>query len=105
MTLGLTKIYNSLGYRSGVTVGISSPKHRGFFSGLGTAFSLGARHKLEEGAIVQDVTAVHVSVRHFDGVPSISTQISILRQLLLGESGAQMAEEFRAVAKVSKASS
>lgn len=86
-----------------MAIGVSSPKRHGIFSGLGTAFSLGAGHKLEVGALVQDVAAVHVNVRHFGGVPSISTQIATLRQLLLGGSEVKMAEEFRDVAKVSSA--
>ncbi|KAF8967824.1 carbohydrate esterase family 9 protein [Flammula alnicola] len=72
-----------LAYRSGVTVAVTAPIHDGFFSGLGTSFSLGASHKLEDGAIVQEVTAVHVSVRHLSG-PSISTQIAVLRRQLRG---------------------
>ena len=66
----------------GVTTGIVSPIHEGFLSGLSTSFSTGARHKLAEGAIVQDENALHVSIKHF-GSPSVSTQISTLRRLLL----------------------
>ncbi|KDQ57532.1 hypothetical protein JAAARDRAFT_35246 [Jaapia argillacea MUCL 33604] len=72
-----------LAYRAGVTKAITAPSHGGFFSGLSVSFSLGAMHKLETGAIVQDAAAVHVSVRHFGGVPSVSTQIAALRHLLL----------------------
>ncbi|KAG5648505.1 hypothetical protein DXG03_003116 [Asterophora parasitica] len=72
-----------LAYRVGVTSGITAPTHGNFYSGLGTSFSLGAAHKLEAGAVIQDITAVHVSVRHFSK-PSVSTQIAALRRLLLG---------------------
>ncbi|KDR75826.1 hypothetical protein GALMADRAFT_69126 [Galerina marginata CBS 339.88] len=72
-----------LAYRSGVTIGVTAPSHKRFFGGLATSFSLGAAHKLEEGAVVQEVTSVHVSVRHFSK-PSVSTQIAALRRLLLG---------------------
>ena len=58
------------------------PKHQGFYSGIGATFSLGVTHKLEQGAIFQEVTGVHVSVRHFSKL-SISTQIAALRKLLL----------------------
>ncbi|KAJ3516436.1 hypothetical protein NLJ89_g1119 [Agrocybe chaxingu] len=79
-----------LAYRAGVTVGVTAPTHKGFYGGLGTSFSLSAEHKLEQGAIVQEITAVHVSVRHFSK-PSVSTQIAALRRLLLepseGEAG------------------
>jgi len=74
-----------LAYRSGVTVGITAPSHSKFYGGLGTAFSLGAAHKLEKGAVVQEITAVHVSIRHFSK-PSVSTQVAALRRLLLGPS-------------------
>ncbi|KAG5639408.1 hypothetical protein H0H81_002940 [Sphagnurus paluster] len=72
-----------LAYRVGVTSGITAPTHKNFYSGLGVSFSLGAAHKLEAGAVIQEVTAVHVSVRHFSK-PSVSTQIATLRRLLLG---------------------
>lgn len=97
---------NSLAYRAGVTRGISAPSHRRFFSGFGTAFSLGARHRLEDGAVVQEETALHVAVRHFGSTPSVSTQIATLRQLLLAwpedddASGMGMAARFAAVAQV-----
>ncbi|THH19962.1 hypothetical protein EW146_g1322 [Bondarzewia mesenterica] len=71
-----------LAYRAGVTQAISAPSHKEFLGGLGTSFSLGAFNKLERGAIIQEVTGLHVAVRHF-GVPSVSTQIAALRRLLL----------------------
>lgn len=91
----------SLGYRSGVTVGISAPKHRGFLAGLSTAFGLGVAHKLQPGAVVQDVAAVHVTVGHFGRTPSISTQIAALRRLLLESGEGETGEWFGRVAKVS----
>ncbi|THH28656.1 hypothetical protein EUX98_g5538 [Antrodiella citrinella] len=69
-------------YRAGVTTGIVAPTHYGFYGGLSTSFSTGALHKLAEGAVLQEVTALHVSVRHF-GSPSVSSQIGALRRLLL----------------------
>ncbi|GLB37491.1 putative amidohydrolase family protein [Lyophyllum shimeji] len=72
-----------LAYRAGVTSGITAPTHKNFYSGLGVSFSTGAAHKLEAGAITQEVTGVHVAVRHFSK-PSVSTQIATLRRLLLG---------------------
>ncbi|KAI0320932.1 carbohydrate esterase family 9 protein [Amylostereum chailletii] len=73
-----------LAYRSGVTKAISAPvgASTGFLQGLGTLFSLGAEHKLESGAVVQKVTALHVSVGH-GGRASISTQVAALRKILL----------------------
>ena len=71
-----------------MTVGVSAPKTRGFLSGLGTAFSPGAAHKLDVGAIVQETTAIHVKLVHSRSKPSISTKVATLRRLLLhGELG------------------
>jgi len=61
---------------------VTAPVNRGFYGGLSVAFSLGTSHKLEKGALIQQVTAVHVSVRHTE--TSVSTQIAALRRLLLG---------------------
>lgn len=66
-----------------MTTGITAPKHAAFTSGLSTAFSLGAAHKLAKGAVLQDVAAFHVSVGHLGVAPSVSTQIAALRRLLL----------------------
>ena len=79
---------DSTAYRAGVTVGIVAPQtqtqnSRGFLSGLGTAFSLGAPHKLALGAIVQRAGAVHVAI-HRGQAQSVSTQVAALRRLLLG---------------------
>lgn len=73
----------SLAYRSGVTKGVTAPTHTRFLSGLSTVFSLGVMHDFEPGAIIQNVAGLHISIRHFSGTPSISTQIAALRRLLL----------------------
>lgn len=91
----------SLAYRSGVTVGITAPKSRGFLSGLSVAFNLGVPHKLAKGAILQDVAAVHVSIGHGGATPSISTQIAALRGLLQGSGTSKVGEWFAKVAEVS----
>ena len=89
-----------LAYRGGVTIGITAPSHAGFFSGLGTAFSLSSNHRLQKGAVVQEVTAIHVSIRHFNK-PSVSTQIAALRNLLLGKHEGLSAEWWDRVTRVS----
>ncbi|KAF9017012.1 hypothetical protein BDZ89DRAFT_1117848 [Hymenopellis radicata] len=71
-----------LAYRSGVTAAITAPSAYLFYSGIGTYFSTGAENKLQTGAILKEVTGLHLAVRHF-GVPSVSTQIAALRRLLL----------------------
>ena len=82
-----------LAYRSGVTTGIVAPQTSGFLAGLNTAFSTGARHKLVQGALVQDAGAVHAAI-HQVGSPSVSTQIAALRNLLLGETRGDVKEWF-----------
>ncbi|KAI0643970.1 composite domain of metallo-dependent hydrolase [Trametes meyenii] len=76
-------------YRAGVTTGIVAPLSRGFLSGVSTAFSLAAKHKLDDGAIVQETGAVHVAI-HPRGAPSVSTQITALRRLLLRPSEGEL---------------
>lgn len=84
--LGAAVVHASLfrlAYRAGVTKAIVAPVNSGFYGGLGTSFSTSAAHKLEDGAVLQEITALHVSVGHFGRKPSISTQIAALRGLLL----------------------
>lgn len=80
-----------ISYRSGISVGIVAPRSLGVFTGFGTAFSLGALHKLEWGAVVKDVTAFHVAVDYGhlqlgSSGSSVSTEITALRRLFLGGS-------------------
>ncbi|THH17725.1 hypothetical protein EW146_g3143 [Bondarzewia mesenterica] len=79
-----------LAYRAGVTTSVTAPLGGGFLAGLSVSFSLGSPHKLEKGALVQDVVALHVSIHHLSKT-SVSTQIAALRRLLLnppnGEAG------------------
>lgn len=100
-----------------MTAGISAPDHSGVFSGLGTIFSVGASNKLEQvcgsefadldsfanrprkGALIQEVTAIHVSIAP-RGSPSISTQIATLRRLLLGGGEGEQQKVFTAAANV-----
>lgn len=55
-----------------------------FIGGLSVTFRLGATSSLEKGAIVKKITALHVTVEKI--LPaSISTQVTVLRRLLLAE--------------------
>ncbi|KAJ3528819.1 hypothetical protein NMY22_g9254 [Coprinellus aureogranulatus] len=85
-----------LAYRFGVTSAITAPKSSGFLGGLGVHFSTRSSNRLDEGAVLQEVTAVHIAVRHF-GKPSISTQIAALRRLLKGQVDGAMGDYFRQV--------
>lgn len=95
----LTHFVSRLAYRSGVSTAVTSPISNGLLGGLGTYISLAAEHGLENGAVLHDVTAVHVAVLH-QGGPSVSTQIAALRRLLLGPYTGERGASFEAVAKV-----
>lgn len=69
-----------MAYRAGVTTGVVAPVSYGFLSGLSTAFSSGAKHKLEKGAVLQRVSALHIGI-HYGRGPSVSSQIAALRAL------------------------
>ncbi|KAF6761228.1 hypothetical protein DFP72DRAFT_959128 [Ephemerocybe angulata] len=84
-----------LAYRAGATVGITAPESNGFLGGLSVAFNTGSPHKLAKGAILQDVTAIHVTVDSGDS--SISTQIAALRNLLYGHGEGEIKQAFHDV--------
>lgn len=86
---------------SGVTSAVTAPIGN-IVLGVSTAFSTGAAHKLEEGAIVQETVAVHVDIQA-RGVPSVSSQIAALRQLLLGGGDGEASSWFKRVREVSNA--
>ncbi|KAL0956502.1 hypothetical protein HGRIS_002646 [Hohenbuehelia grisea] len=86
-----------LAYRYGVVSAVVAPKASGFLAGLGTAFRTGAAHKLIDGAVIQDITALHIQISHV-GVPSVSTQIAALRRLLLGGAHGELGSVFAAIA-------
>ncbi len=91
--------YNRLAYRAGVTAGISPPASSGFLSGLGTAFATGALHNLSKGAVLQEETALLISIGAVTK-PSVSTQISVLRRLLNGEGEGDLGKAFKKIVKV-----
>lgn len=83
----ISTVPNRLSYRNGVTTALTSPSSTGFLSGLGVSFSLGTPHKLAKGAVVQDVTALHVAIDHQSVKPSVSTEVKVLRKLLMDGEG------------------
>ncbi|KAJ7098293.1 carbohydrate esterase family 9 protein [Mycena epipterygia] len=87
-----------LGYRNGVTSAVTAPSSYGFLSGLSTVFSTVAAHKLVDGAVVQEIAALHVALSMSSGI-SVSTQIATLRGLLLGEGEGDLAKRFSDVVK------
>ena len=78
---------------------MSAPSYRGFYGGLSVAFSLGASHKLQKGALIQRITALHVTIRHMKSI-SVSTQISALRRVLSGPHKGEAGIWFEKVVKV-----
>ena len=103
----------SLAYRAGVTSSITAPmitesgdsSNVGFLQGVSTFFSLGAKHKLEHGAIIEPDVALHVSILHRSTGTSVSAQIATLRSLLLNQDDSPRGKKFRAVYGVSTVSS
>nr|GAT48836.1 carbohydrate esterase family 9 protein [Mycena chlorophos] len=87
-----------LAYRNGITSAIVAPSARGFLGGLSTVFGTAAPHKLADGAALQDVAALHVTVSLNSRV-GVSTQIAALRGLLFGEGKGQVNERFLEVVK------
>jgi hypothetical protein len=83
-----------------VTTGITAPSSRGFLAGLSTAFNTGLPHRLAEGAVIQDIAALHVSIDSSN--PSVSTQITALRNLLRGGGKGELAARFEDAVQVSK---
>jgi hypothetical protein len=61
-------------------------------------FTTGAAYKLQSGAVVQGIAALHVAIGA--GSPSVSTQITALRRLLLGHGHGKLAAHFDDVVKV-----
>jgi hypothetical protein len=87
-----------LGYRNGVTSAVTAPGSA-FVSGLSTVFSTGAAHKLVPGAVAQEIAALHVAVSLSSRI-GVSTQISALRGLLLGEGKSDLGRRFGDVVAV-----
>ncbi|KAG7441138.1 carbohydrate esterase family 9 protein [Guyanagaster necrorhizus] len=85
-----------LAYRGGVTTAVTAPESSGFLSGLSGAFTTGAAHKLEDGAVIQDVAALHVIVSMSSDI-SVSTQLGALRRLLSGEIHGDLGAQFKKV--------
>jgi hypothetical protein len=88
-----------LAYRNGVTSAVTAPSSRGFLAGLSTVFSTAAANKLVDGAVIQDVAALHVALSLSSGI-SVSTHIATLRGLLLGAGAGDLAEQFSDVVAV-----
>ncbi|KAJ7731104.1 hypothetical protein DFH07DRAFT_1065777 [Mycena maculata] len=82
-----------LGYRNGVTSAVTAPSSPGFLAGVSTVFSTVAPHKLVDGAVIQDVAALHVALSLSSGI-SVSTQIAALRSLLLSEGNGEIGQRF-----------
>ncbi|KAJ8698292.1 hypothetical protein PTI98_005017 [Pleurotus ostreatus] len=82
-------------YRSGVTLATSSPRKNVFagrtpvIAGVSASFRTGFPHAMEQGAIVQTATALHISIGRaslFSSTDSVavSEQMAGIRRLLMG---------------------
>ncbi|KAJ7255306.1 carbohydrate esterase family 9 protein [Mycena rebaudengoi] len=80
-----------LAYRYGVTSAVTAPSSRGFLAGLSTVFSTVTANKLVEGAVIQQIAALHVALS-LNSYISVSTQIATLRGLLLGGGHGELAQ-------------
>ena len=97
-------------YEAGVTYAVVSlAPYSGLIGGLSATVRTGARHALEKGAIIQEVTALHATIERDPWASeyvSVSTQIGVLRNLMLGShegvtSGSATGHWFEKVASVS----
>lgn len=79
-------------------MGVTAPSSSSFLAGLSTAFNTGSPHKLADGAVVQDVAALHVAID--SSTPSVSTHIAALRNLLLGNGEGEIGTLFTSVIEV-----
>lgn len=70
-----------LAYRNGVTTAVTAPSGTGFLQGVSTAFSVGSPNALARGAVVQEETALHITIS-LSLTSSVSTQIAALRSQL-----------------------
>ncbi|KAG8892176.1 hypothetical protein FRB99_002905, partial [Tulasnella sp. 403] len=87
-----------LAHRNGVTTSVASPLSRSLIAGLSVAFRNAAGHALEPGAVIQNITALHVTISPADKKPSLSTQIGLLRQILLSSDESKITGWFRQAA-------
>ncbi len=78
---------------------MTAPIHKAFAGGLGVSFSLGAPNQFEKNALIQEITALHISIGHFSR-PSVSSQIAALRRLLLGPATGAIGSYFEKVKEV-----
>lgn len=72
--------------------------HYGFIGGLSVAFNVGAVNRLEKGAIIKKIAALHVHIDHNTKKPSVSTQIAALRNLLSGNGKGETGNWFKKAA-------
>lgn len=82
-----------------MTSAITPPQAYGFLYGLSAVFSTGSAHKLEDGALIQNVAALHVGIS-LESSMSVSTQIAALRRLLMSGGEGDLGIQFKKVIKV-----
>jgi hypothetical protein len=73
-------------HAAGILNIITAPLSTSFLQGVSVAFNSGAKSILEKGAIIQEEVALHFLISHGTRgpiTPSISSQIGLLRQILI----------------------
>ena len=78
-------------------LGSGDSSNVGFLHGVSTFFSLGAKHKLEHGAIIESGIALHISILHRSMGVSVDTQIGTLHSLLLNHDDSPRGKKFWAL--------
>lgn len=74
-------------HAAGILNLITAPLSYGFLQGVSVAFKAAGKSVLEKDAIIQEEVALHFTVSHDangDTTPTISSQIALLQQILLG---------------------
>ncbi|BGO98128.1 hypothetical protein NBRC10513v2_001345 [Rhodotorula toruloides] len=67
---------------NGVGKAITAPISNDFLGGLSVTFRTGASNILEDGAIMREVSAVHVAVGYFGSAAPVAIEVAALRRLL-----------------------
>ncbi|KAF9488505.1 hypothetical protein BDN71DRAFT_1485080 [Pleurotus eryngii] len=91
-----------LACRGGITQAIVAPVGSRFGFGSATAFSTAASNALRQGAVIQNTTALHMSITHQNDI-SVSTQIAALRRCLLQSTGERQSTDAVVVIHVDSA--
>lgn len=101
LTGGIVSAYDGLVSRTRDATPVSGDGlNVGFFQGISTSLFLGAKHKLEKGAVVKRDAASLVGILQRGTGVNARTQIAILHNLLLSHDNSPRGQMFQAVHNV-----